>query len=187
MGDDSWKYDIYAESDGMLAVLPYGEVKTEMRRQPRAMYRVLEIAANYAFETTHFNIVGESKNPVIKFNHQNVLIKKVREFFMKNPIFKTFIHGMDKKDERVFMNEVKAQSMAPGDRVVRRNTKDRAMFIVIQGQFFGLDDSYPSNREIFKTGSIIGADQFMKDDYWDMDLICKEDGSIIGKFDFKAF
>ena len=27
----------------------------------------------------------------------------------------------------------------------------------------------------------------MKDDYWDMDLICKEDGSIIGKFDFKAF
>ena len=38
---------------------------------------------------------------------------------------------MDKKDERVFMNEVKAQSMAPGDRVVRRNTKDRAMFIVI--------------------------------------------------------
>ena len=32
MGDESWKYDIYAESDGMMAVLPYGEVKTEQRR-----------------------------------------------------------------------------------------------------------------------------------------------------------
>ena len=77
--------------------------------------------------------------------------------------------------------------MAPGDRVVRRNTKDRALFIVIQGEFFGLDDSYPSNRELYKTGSIIGADQFMKDDYWDMDLICKEDGSIMGKFEYKTF
>ena len=77
--------------------------------------------------------------------------------------------------------------MAPGDRVVRRHTKDRALFIVIQGQYFGLDDSYPSNREIFKTGAIIGADQFMKDDYWDIDLICKEEGSIIAKFDYKSF
>jgi hypothetical protein len=27
----------------------------------------------------------------------------------------------------------------------------------------------------------------MKDDYWDMDLICKEEGSVIGKFDYKTF
>jgi hypothetical protein len=27
----------------------------------------------------------------------------------------------------------------------------------------------------------------MKDDYWDFDLICKEENSIIGKFDYKQF
>jgi hypothetical protein len=27
----------------------------------------------------------------------------------------------------------------------------------------------------------------MKDDYWDMDLICKEEGSIMGKFEYKSF
>jgi hypothetical protein len=65
--EDKWKFDLYAECDGLMAILPYGEVKLEMRRQPRAMYKVLEIAANYAYETTHFNLVGESQNPVIKF------------------------------------------------------------------------------------------------------------------------
>lgn len=94
---------------------------------------------------------------------------------------------MEKKDERVFMNEIKAQQMGPGDRVIRRKTKDRALYIVIQGAFFGLDDSYPSTREIYKTGAILGAEQFMKDDYWDFDLICKEENSIIGKFDYKQF
>jgi hypothetical protein len=43
---DIWKFDIYAETDGMMAMLPYGEVKVELRRQPKAMYRVIEIAAN---------------------------------------------------------------------------------------------------------------------------------------------
>lgn len=108
MGEDRWKYDVYAETDGVMAILPFGEIKTEIRRQPKAMYKVLEIAANYALETTNININGESRNPTIKFTHQNVLLKKIREFFMKNPIFKTFLHGMDKKDERLFMNEVKA-------------------------------------------------------------------------------
>jgi hypothetical protein len=32
MGEDKWKYDIFAETDGVMAVLPYGEVKLEMRR-----------------------------------------------------------------------------------------------------------------------------------------------------------
>lgn len=30
--EDKWKYDIYAETDGLMAVLPYGEVKVEIRR-----------------------------------------------------------------------------------------------------------------------------------------------------------
>jgi len=44
--EEKWKFDIFAESDGILAVLPFGEIKQEIRRQSSAMFKVLEIAAN---------------------------------------------------------------------------------------------------------------------------------------------
>ena len=65
--------------------------------------KLSELAANHAYETTYFNLVGEPMNPGIKFQHHPITLKKVREFFMKNPIIKTFLQGMDKKDERVFV------------------------------------------------------------------------------------
>jgi hypothetical protein len=33
----------------------------------------------------------------------------VREFFNKNAVIKTFMAGIEKKDERIFLNDVKAQ------------------------------------------------------------------------------
>lgn len=107
-----------------MAVLPFGEIKMEIRRQPRGMYKVLELAANKAYETNHYNIMGCGLNPAIPFTPQNITLKKIRDFFNKNQIIKTFIAGMDKKDERVFLADVKGQAMNPGDRVIRRNTKD---------------------------------------------------------------
>ena len=65
--EQNWKYDIYADSDGYVAVLPFGEIKTEIRRSASALQKVYEIAANYAYETTHYNLTGTSSNPVIKF------------------------------------------------------------------------------------------------------------------------
>jgi hypothetical protein len=29
---EKWKFDVYAETDGSIAVLPFGEIKTEIRR-----------------------------------------------------------------------------------------------------------------------------------------------------------
>lgn len=83
-GEDKWKFSLTAETDGVMAVLPYGEVKLEIRRAPKAVYKVLEIAANQALETNYYNLVGSSQNPAIKFNPQNHLVKKIRDFFMKN-------------------------------------------------------------------------------------------------------
>lgn len=45
-GEDKWRFGLTAETDGVFAVLPYGEVKLEIRRAPKAIYKVLEIAAN---------------------------------------------------------------------------------------------------------------------------------------------
>ena len=61
---------------------------------------------------------------------------------------KAFLNGMDKKDERILFNEMrdKVATMKPGDRVVRRHTQDRALFFVIRGEFFGMDDGFPRRR-----------------------------------------
>lgn len=91
-----------------MAILPYGEVKLEIRRAPKAIYKVLEIAANQALETNYFNLIGTSQNPVIKFTPQNQLVKKIRDFFTKNTVFRSFLKDMDKREERVFMNEIQA-------------------------------------------------------------------------------
>jgi hypothetical protein len=93
---------------------------------------------------------------------------------------------MDKKDERVFAQEVKAQQFAAGDRVIRNKTKDRALYFVLEGTFFTLDENYPNMGPIYRDGAVIGIDQFLKDDYWPFDLICQEAG-IICKYEYDSF
>jgi hypothetical protein len=122
------------------------------------MFKVLELAANKALETTHFNIQGKSIYNTIKFNPQAIHTKKVREFFSKNQIIKTFLHGLDKRDERVFLNDVKASGFSAGDRVIRINSKDRALYFVVQGSFFAVDDSYPNRAPTYKPGAVLGID-----------------------------
>ena len=102
---------------------------------------------------------------------------------------KTFCRGMEKKDERTLFVEMrdKAQMMWNGERLVRRNVKDRAIFFVVQGQFTGLDDCFPVNKQVYKPGSILGCEQFLKDDPWDVDIICEENQSLVVKFDYDQF
>lgn len=68
----------------MLAVLPFGEIKTEMRRNPKPICKLIELAANHAYETTYFNIEGMELNLVPQFFNQPNLGKKIRELYMKN-------------------------------------------------------------------------------------------------------
>jgi CRP-like cAMP-binding protein len=56
------KFDVIAESDGMIAVLPFGEIKTESRKNPIACYRILELAAKKALEVFHYNVFGHEYN-----------------------------------------------------------------------------------------------------------------------------
>ena len=94
---------------------------------------------------------------------------------------------MDKKDERVFVKDIKGQLMQPGDRVIRGNTKDRALFFIISGKFFTQDDtSYPEHGPVYKTGSVLGVDQFLNDDKWAYDLICYEEG-IVAKYEYASY
>ena len=60
------KFDIIANTDGLLAVLPYSEIKSEIRKNPHALYKILEIAAKKSLQTFHYNIFGHEYNPCIK-------------------------------------------------------------------------------------------------------------------------
>jgi hypothetical protein len=47
------------------------------------MYRLMEIATNHAYETTHFNLRGHSLNPVIHFSPSLSLVKKISSWKIK--------------------------------------------------------------------------------------------------------
>ena len=69
--------------------------------------KVLELASKKAYETTHYNLTGMDLNNPIKFNGSTTNVKKMRDFFNKNAIIRTFLSGLDKKDERIFVTDIK--------------------------------------------------------------------------------
>jgi hypothetical protein len=81
----------------------------EIRRQATGVMKILQLAAMKAYEVTHYNITGMELDNSVKFSHQTVCLKKTREFFNKNTIVKTFLKGLDKKDERVFITDTRTQ------------------------------------------------------------------------------
>ena len=56
------------------------------------------------------------------------------------------------------MNLFRAQQFNEGDRVIRKDSNDRALFFVIEGVLFGLDEAFPSSRNKFLKGAILGVD-----------------------------
>lgn len=57
---------VIASMDGLIAVLPFGEIKGELRRAPEAVFKMYQIASKYAMETFMFNLNGVEHNPCIK-------------------------------------------------------------------------------------------------------------------------
>lgn len=164
-------------------MLPFGELRTEMRRNPKPVCKLIELAANRAYETTYFNVEGAELNPVPAFLNQQSVGRKVRELFTKNKIFRTFLDGIERKDERFLMNDTKAKQCRAGDRLIRKGTRDRALYIVVQGQFMNLDDE----QSIYKPGAVLGTKQFLYGDQWDFDLISQGDDGIIGKISYYSY
>jgi hypothetical protein len=45
--EQKWKFEVFAETDGILAVLPFGEIKIEIRKNPKAVS--IRLNNNYIF------------------------------------------------------------------------------------------------------------------------------------------
>jgi len=84
-------------------------------------------------EVFHYNVFGHEINPAIKHTATAGAAKKVREFFLKNPLMRAFLKGIDRKDEKYIMNSLKTTEFDPGDRLIRKATKDRAIIFIAQG------------------------------------------------------
>ena len=39
--NSKWQFDLVADTKGYMAILPFGEVKMELRKNPKAMYNIL--------------------------------------------------------------------------------------------------------------------------------------------------
>ena len=65
----NWTFDVFSEGTGILAVLPFGELKVDIRRNPKPICKIIELAARKAYETTYFNIMGAEYNQIPRFIH----------------------------------------------------------------------------------------------------------------------
>ena len=104
----------------------------------------------------------------------------MRDFFAKNPIVKAFFKGFDRKDEKIVLNYFKTSEVEMGERLIRKDTKDRCIIIVVAGKFIQFGNN--SERDIeYKEGAVIGVDEFLKNNEWTRDIICEQEG-VICKF-----
>lgn len=106
-----------------------------------------------SLDTFHYNVFGHERNPIIKHVNSQINLKKVREFFFKNQVVRTFLKGLDRKDEKLFFNSLKFTEYDPAERLIRKNTFDRGLIFVGSGQFIAFKDT---ENEIFNEGSILG-------------------------------
>jgi len=46
---------------------------------------------------------------------------------------RAFLKGIDRKDEKYILNSLKTTELDPGDRLIRKCTKDRSILFIAQG------------------------------------------------------
>jgi len=90
-------------------------------------------------ETFSFNLNGFEHNQFVKHpaTAQNTTpsnTKKLREFYAKNASMRAFLNGVEKREEKFITNGFRATEFETADRVIKKDTWDRSMLIVAEGQ-----------------------------------------------------
>ena len=58
---------ITAATDGLIAVIAFGELKMEVRKNPQEIFKIMQVASRNAMETLYYNVHGVPRNPYV--NH----------------------------------------------------------------------------------------------------------------------
>jgi hypothetical protein len=75
-------------------------------------------------------VFGHELNPAIKHVSTVTQLKKIRDFFFKNPNIRSFLKGIDRKDEKYIFNALKITEFDPAGRLIRKGTRDRALIFI---------------------------------------------------------
>ena len=166
-------YNIEAKTDGIIALIPLANMSVEMRKNPKEIYKIIQLATLNAMETFSFNINGCEHNMGVKHypNGQTPVNRKVKEFYEKNPSMRAFLRGIEKKEEK-FFDACKVIEFETKERVIRKDTWDRSILFLARGKLTSFDDSLEGMA--FTEGAILGVEQFLFNKKWDMDLFCNQ-------------
>ena len=140
----------------MIALLPLGEIKTEIRRAPEALYKIMQVASKFAMETFFYNLNGVEFNPIIKHPATAQMTKKLRDFYFKNEAMRAFLKGVEKRDEKFIITAMVGTEFEAADRVIRKGTMERALLIVAGGTLIEFTEE--GENRVYEEGAILGVE-----------------------------
>lgn len=167
---------IIASMDGLIACLPFGEIKAELRRAPEAVFKTYQLASKYAMETFMFNLNGVEHNQTVKHPQTAQTTKKLRDFYFKNTSIRAFLNSCDKRDEKFIIQGFKGTEFETGDRIIRKDSWDRSLLLVAEGEVIVFNES--GENQVLIEGAIIGVEQFLFNKKWDCDMFCGVQGIV---------
>ena len=85
---------------------------------------------------------------------------------------RAFLHGIEKRDERFIIQAMRTIEFEPGERVIRRGTKDKSVLFVASGELIIFSYHGSENDTTYKEGAIFGIEEFLFDKPWDHDILC---------------
>ena len=83
---------------------------------------------------------------------------------------RAFLNGVDKRDEKFIIQAFKGTEFETGDRILKKNTWDRSLFIVAEGEVIVFNED--GENQVLVEGSIIGVEQLLFNKKWDCDMFC---------------
>jgi hypothetical protein len=67
-----------------MACMPFGDLKTEIRSKPQAVFLLMKVVAKYAMETFYYNLYGVEQNPLVAHPATAQMTKQLRDFYFTN-------------------------------------------------------------------------------------------------------
>ena len=91
---------------------------------------------------------------------------------------RAFLQGIEKRDERFIIQAMRTIEFEPGERLIRRGTKDKSVLFVASGELIIFSYEGVENDVTYKEGAIFGIEEFLFDKPWDSDIICNKQATV---------
>lgn len=101
--DETHACSIIAATDGLLAVFPFADSKQDVKKFPEAVFKLYQMASKHAMETFIYNLKGNEHNQSVRHLATGQTTKKLKDFYLKNSALRSFMNGVEKRDEKFIL------------------------------------------------------------------------------------